>query len=136
MDKLADFDLENLKLEDYRFVYDAKITHVVDGDTVDLHVDRGFYDSFEDRFRLFGINTKELHSKIAEDRQLAQEAKDYVTMLLNVSIMIRSVKDKREKFGRWFAIIFYKKDNVWTNLNKELLAKNYAVEYYGEGSAK
>ena len=42
------------------YTYKAKLKRVIDGDTVDLVVDAGFYISVHQRFRLKGIDAPEI----------------------------------------------------------------------------
>ena len=42
------------------YVYRAKARRIVDGDTVDMDVDLGFFVSVRIRFRLKGIDTPEI----------------------------------------------------------------------------
>jgi endonuclease YncB( thermonuclease family) len=46
-----------------------QLVKVIDGDTVDLMLDRGFYDMSVIRFRLVNINTPELNSKDVLERE-------------------------------------------------------------------
>jgi micrococcal nuclease len=109
------------------YEYKAKITRVVDADTVDVSVDLGFDISIHQRVRLLGINAAE------KNTDLGKEAIDYVKSILPVGkeIFLRSEKDKREKFGRYLAkIIIIETEEC---LNEILIEKNYAVEYWGKG---
>lgn len=88
------------------YEYQATITAVVDGDTVDAHVDLGFHVSFELRLRLEGINTPEMTSKDADERAKAQAARARLAnLVLGKSVIIRTKKDKQEKYGRYLATI-------------------------------
>jgi micrococcal nuclease len=104
--------------------YKATITNVVDGDTVDALVDLGFTVFVQIRFRLNGIDTPELNSKVQEERKLALEAKQFVIdKCLNKKVMIQS--HKTDKYGRWLADIYV--DNY--NLNQQLLDEQLAIPY-------
>ena len=45
------------------YEYNAKVTHVVDGDTMDLAIDLGFDIVYNSRIRLYGINTPESRTR-------------------------------------------------------------------------
>lgn len=126
------------------YEYRAKLVHVVDGDTVDLSVDLGFYMEGRIRFRLSDIDTPEIRGP---ERVDGLRSKAYVEDVLGraENIMIRT--EKAGKFGRWIADIYYRlpedpepileKDESgimtlkakWRHLNKELLEKGLASKY-------
>ena len=55
-----------MKQENKLFHYQAEITRVVDGDTVDAFIDLGFDLHSKQRVRLFGINTPECRTRDLE----------------------------------------------------------------------
>jgi len=90
------------------YEYKANILRVVDGDTVDANVDLGFGVFTVIRLRLMEINTEELTDKNIEKRAMAVAAKQRVENLLiehGAHVVIRTVKDKKEKYGRYLASI-------------------------------
>lgn len=104
--------------------YKAKITRIVDGDTVDAIVDLGFTVSVNVRFRLYGIDTMELTDKDPVKRNLAMEAKlRLISLVEGKEVMLKSYKT--DKYGRWLAEIFLD----GTSINKMLLSEGLAVEY-------
>jgi endonuclease YncB( thermonuclease family) len=56
----------------------ARIVRVVDGDTIDVEIDGGHRRRSDQRLRLLGINTPELHSPDPAQRQKAIEAQSFV----------------------------------------------------------
>lgn len=91
------------------YEYKANITRVVDGDTVDATVDLGFGIFTILRLRLMEINTEELTDKNMEKRSMAVAAKNRVQSLLldnGTNVTIKTIKDKKEKYGRYLANIF------------------------------
>mgnify|MGYP002737924564 CR=1 FL=1 len=74
-----------------------------------------------------GINTAE------KNTELGQQASDYVKGLLPVGqqVILRSEKDKREKFGRYLAQVFFAESQQ--SVNDILIQKGLAVEYWGVG---
>lgn len=110
------------------YEYEAVITNVVDGDTLDARVDLGFDIGVDMRFRLFGIDTPEVRTKDLEEKQRGIDAKVYVEeMCLNKRVIIRSKKDKRGKYGRYLAEILLP-DSLLT-LNQLLLKEGHAEPY-------
>jgi micrococcal nuclease len=114
------------------YIYNATIINVVDGDTVDVRIDLGFYTHTEQRMRLNGIDTKELNSQILEERELAKAAKILVQKYLNKGCTV--VSYKKDKYGRFLADIYIKNEEgvpSGTSLNNELIASGLAVPYFG-----
>lgn len=108
---------------------DVLVRRWVDGDTVDLRVtlthDFGFRFryafSYDDRFRLAGVDTPERGrpgwaEATAECARLAPPGS---------LVFVRTFKDDRDKFGRWLAEIFV--DGL--NLNRHLVASGFAKNY-------
>lgn len=102
------------------YIYKAKITNIVDGDTFDAVVDVGFKMTTVQRLRLLGVNTAEVNSKVESERQLALEAKQYgIDNLLNKEVIINTAKS--DSFGRYLAsIVVEGKDYATLLLNEKL----------------
>lgn len=108
-----------------QYQYFAKVTNVVDGDTVDVDISLGFYMSAKLRVRLNFINTPETNSTDPVVRERALKAKQWTTdNCLNKTFLIES--HKTEKYGRWLATI-YNEDG--TTINQQLLDNKLAVPY-------
>jgi micrococcal nuclease len=119
------------------YEYQAKYIRVVDGDTVDLDIDLGLDIHHQIRVRLYGINTPELHSSDPEEQKKAKEAKRYLEYSLLIlpnlkskDLIVKTVKDKTEKYGRYLAVIFADADPV--AVNQKLLDAGLAVPYFGK----
>jgi len=82
------------------YEYAGEITRVVDGDTVHARVDLGCDVRLDMTLRLYGIDTPELPTP----EGIA--AKDWLAGELTGRVVIRTLKDRREKYGRYLAIIF------------------------------
>jgi micrococcal nuclease len=116
-------------------MYEYKISNVlkiVDGDTVDLSLDLGFYVTVVQRIRLDGVDTPEVHSKDIQEKTLAQEAKQFVTKWFeeNKELTIKTKKD--DKYGRMLGEIYCKDKS----LNKILVDMGYGWEYDGTEKKK
>jgi micrococcal nuclease len=115
-------------------LYTYKITSiekVVDGDTVYVTVDTGFYSSMFVKVRLDGYDTPELNSSILEEREEAKHFKNLVEDWFNSCIangLSFYLESKRQgKYGRWVGkIITQDATGNWFSLNefmKEKLAE-------------
>jgi micrococcal nuclease len=111
------------------YTYEAVLMRVIDGDTEDLRIDLGFNVFTEQRFRLLGINTPELHSKDADEKVRAKAAMNYLSGLLSSSpLTARTSKDKQEKYGRYLATII---NNAGLDVNEEMVKAGHAKRYDG-----
>jgi len=135
LDKYA-INYQRIKdLEDDRFKYKVrKLVKVVDGDTIDVELDLGFYIYHQIRLRLAYIDTHEIHGvkKESKEYQLGMLAKAYVEKVLSEAkaIYVHTLKDKTGKYGRFLALVFYvTADDKVKLLNLELL-KNQLAEAY------
>jgi micrococcal nuclease len=106
------------------YIYKAKVLNIVDGDTIDVEIDLGFYMYFRTRLRLSGINTPELRDKDPIVRNLAQVAKQFLVMkILDKQVIIHSYK--KDKYGRFLAEVYLGDENI----NTTLLIEGLAVPY-------
>lgn len=118
--------------------YRAQCLNVVDGDTVDLLVDKGMQEFSYHRVRLYGIDTAEMNSKDLIQKDLAKQAKNFVIECLKPSLVIgikrwplkiESYKDP-DNFGRWLVNLYYEDTNgVEKELNSELVSLGLAIVY-------
>lgn len=113
----------SIKKETY--IRNAKVERVVDGDTLVLNVDLGCDVFVNMTTRLEGINAPEkntteglLSKKWLEDK-----------LPVNSSVVVQTVKDKKEKYGRYLAVIYKDKEQV--SVNDEMVKNNLAVSYSG-----
>ena len=112
------------------YVYRAKARRIVDGDTVDLDVDLGFYMSGGVRFRLIGIDTPEIfrQKKDSEEYKKGLEAKEFVENRFQTNggqCMV--VSTKTGAYGRWIGDIYFPDSTV--SLSQELLDGGLAEPY-------
>ena len=101
------------------YEYRATLVRVVDGDTVWLEVDLGFDIRRLDSFRLVGINAPEMNT--AEGKA----AREWLVARLPAVLMIRTVKDRREKYGRYLATLYVD----GTNVNEQMIEEGHAQRY-------
>lgn len=116
------------------YIYRARCTRVVDGDTVDLIVDMGFRVTGHFRFRLFGIDTPELNAPDEKERARAVAAKARVEALVKgfegESWPVRVRTYKADSFGRWVADIYRQDPNSsWVSISGILLGEGLAGRF-------
>lgn len=107
------------------FIRKGKVVNVVDGDTIDVDMELGFYVTIRQRFRLLRINCPE---KYGETKEQGLQAKSYTeSKLLGKEIIFQSTKT--DSFKRWLAEVWYTEDGNEINISDELLANGLATKY-------
>ncbi len=107
------------------YEYNAKLTKIVDGDTIDVEIDLGFSIWHKARVRMVGINAPETRTRDLEEKKLGLKAKARLKELLPKEIILKTQLDKKGKFGRVLGEIFVNK----TNINKQLLKEGVVRKY-------
>lgn len=123
-------------------VSNVTVTHVVDGDTVDVR----FPDGSTDRVRLLGVDTPEAHvenrpeefegvpdtdSGVACLREESHDATNFTTERLHdeaVRLVFDPLADRRDRYDRLLAYVYVGE----TNVNYELVEGGYARVYDSE----
>jgi micrococcal nuclease len=120
-------------MENLKYHYSAKVKEVHDGDTITCDIDLGFGITLNDqKFRFFGINAPELHG---ESEEAGKASQVYVSeRILDKNIVIETIMDKKEKFGRWLGKVNYKVDDKWVNLNREMIDNKMAIVFMADES--
>ena len=128
--------MNNLLIHESLYIYKAYVTDVYDGDTITCIIDCGFNIGMQKtKIRLYGINTPELRG---EERELGLFVRDELRKkILNKHIFLKTIKDKKGKYGRYLGKIYIKntgnnkddKDDVYLCINDWLLENNYAIVY-------
>ena len=109
------------------YTYKATVKSIYDGDTIRVDLDLGFGVIFKDQaLRLLGLDTPEVRG---EERSQGLISKAFVEERIPVGsvIKITTQKDRKEKFGRYLATIYYGEESK--NLNEELLQTGMAKPY-------
>jgi micrococcal nuclease len=109
------------------YEYNAEVTKHVDGDSIHLRVDLGFRLSFEDNFRVYGINTPELRDRDPSQKEKAQLAKARLAELCPIGSKVLIHTHKSGKYGRWLVTIYADGQDVGIILVNE----GHAEEYFG-----
>jgi micrococcal nuclease len=108
------------------YLYNATVTRVVDGDTIDVIIDLGFSITFKTRMRLEGLDAMETNDKDPTVREMGLKAKKFLTDLLTGK-EVTLVSHKPDKYGRYLATIYLGGISV----NLQLLKEGLAVSYNG-----
>lgn len=106
------------------YEYKCTLVRVIDGDTVVVDIDLGLSVHHIVPVRLYGINAPEIRT------EQGPVAKKFVEdWFVNKLYLIRTIKDKTEKYGRYLGV-FVDVDTGIT-LNSALVEAGLAVIYYG-----
>ena len=118
------------------YEYKAKITRVVDGDTMDCDIDLGFgVWIHKERVRIYGIDTPESRTRDLVEKKFGLAAKDFAKKFLldhdpEVTLVCKEY-DAKGKFGRILGDFRCKSKRArW---RKRIY---HAVPYYGQNKDK
>jgi endonuclease YncB( thermonuclease family) len=121
--------------KDFPYFYQAEVVRWVDGDTVELIVDKGFYDFWGIEwapitFRFLNVNAYEKY------KPGGKEATAFVNELAPVGdfVIIRTFKvDEKDNFGRFLAELYTEEltftFNAGPSVSEALIASGHAVPY-------
>jgi len=110
------------------YEYKAMVVKVVDADTVRMSVDMGFDAHLNLTFRLAGINAPEMSTP--EGKAATEWLRERLPV--GKDVYVRTVKDRREKYGRYLCYIFetrFGSPNEDAAVNTALVEAGHAVEY-------
>lgn len=110
--------------------YRAWVVNVVDGDTLDLDIDLGFWLTSRRRVRLLGVDTWEVRGEEREQGILARSAVSsalgYVTGEPPPEVRVATLLDRTDKYGRVLATVWC--DSLGqTSLNDWLISEGHGV---------
>jgi endonuclease YncB( thermonuclease family) len=109
------------------FEYQAWLIAHVDGDTIHAGVDLGMDVATQQTLRVYGINAPEMSTP--EGKISAEWVKGWFTAHApDGRFVLQTVKDKREKYGRYLATVI--SSDGLHNLNEEIVAAGMAVAYF------
>lgn len=105
--------------------YRCSLIRVVDADTLWLDVDLGCDTHLRLSIRLHGLNAPERGTVQGAD------ATRYTSAWLADSrrLGLRTIKDTKEKFGRYLGVVYDPEQPTAPTLNEALLAAGHAVPY-------
>ncbi len=101
----------------------ATVTHVVDGDTVDL----SFRGQPDERARLLGIDTPETVKPDSPVECFGPEASDRTKEVLapGTEVIVQRDEEARDRYGRLLVYLWRRHDGMF--VNESLLADGYAT---------
>jgi len=106
------------------YIYNAHVVSVYDGDTITADVDLGFRIEVRSlKIRFYGINAPEVRGVSRPDGIIARDA--LRARILGKDIVLQTLKDTQEKYGRWLGIVEIDGENI----NDWMVANGYAVPY-------
>ena len=109
------------------FTYNCKLDRVIDGDTIDVHIDLGFNVWLrKQRVRLAGIDTPESRTRNLAEKALGLAAKARLKELWGENLMVKSLG--KGKYGRILGVP-YTADGE--DVCQKLIKEGHAVEYWG-----
>lgn len=115
------------------YEYSAIVLKVIDGDTVDVDIDLGLNVHRHERLRIVGIDAPEINAP----GTAGEEARDWLRKYLVIgdTIIVRTVKDRKEKYGRYLASI-QAAPHAWEgtmpiDIGTEMIAAGHARAYDG-----
>jgi micrococcal nuclease len=129
------------------YQYRAVIKKVVDGDTLEIDIDLGLLVWIHgEKIRLLGVNTPEVYGvkKGSPEWFEGNKASTFVKAVLKEQddVIVETVKDKKEKYGRYLAVVYIKIDESYLAglsgirnignyycLNDILIEKGFAEKY-------
>jgi micrococcal nuclease len=117
------------------YEYHAKVTNVVDGDTIVVDIDLGFNVVLSNQsVRLLGVDTPESRTSDKIEKIFGLASKEYAKEFVEnckKQIILRTHKsDDSEKFGRLLGEIINPESKEV--LNNSLIEEGFAVKYLGE----
>lgn len=108
------------------YIYKAKILDVHDGDTITALVDLGFRIQMEIKVRFYGINTPEITGPTKPEGLKSKQR--VIDLISGKDIVLKTYKDKQEKFGRWLADIYINEADT-KSVNQMLIEEGLAVPF-------
>ncbi|MDZ7344371.1 MAG: thermonuclease family protein [candidate division KSB1 bacterium] len=106
--------------------YQAKVASVYDGDTCTLDIDVGLHVWVHDeKIRLSRIDAPEIRG---DERPAGLAARDFLRHLIEgKEVHIQTIKDQKEKYGRYLAEIYVQQHGAWVNVNDLMVQNGHAV---------
>jgi micrococcal nuclease len=109
-----------------KYIYDALVTGVYDGDSITVDIDLGFDIVVKNqKIRLAKIDAPEVRGVTREE---GLKTRDYLrNLILGEKVLIKTMKDKKGKYGRYLGFVYYSEEKI--EINTLLIVEGLAVEY-------
>jgi micrococcal nuclease len=111
------------------YVYKAHVVSVYDGDTCTVDIDLGLKTwVHSEKIRLHRIDAPEIRGA---ERDQGLKSTEYLRQLiLDRDILLQTIKDKKEKYGRYLGEIWVMDSSgEYFNVNDKLVEQGLAVYY-------
>ncbi|MFZ5987201.1 MAG: thermonuclease family protein [Bacillota bacterium] len=106
------------------YIYKARVKRIIDGDTIIADIDLGFNVWIKDvRVRLARIEAPNKKNGLEQWERSKKALAD--KLLMEEEIIIKTIKDKEDKYGRMLGEIWLDKENI----NSWMVEKGYATIY-------
>lgn len=109
--------------------YDATLTRVIDGDTIEVVVDLGFHVAVRQTVRLAGVNAPERNTDAG--RAATKFVGDWFADQGSRCVIKTRKADDTEKYGRYLAEVVSRHG---ADLVADLIAGGHAVRWSGRGA--
>lgn len=109
------------------YYYKAIVVGVYDGDTITVNIDLGLNIWVNnEKIRLVRIDAPELRGT---SRNKGLKSRDFLReLLLNKKVLIQTIKDRKEKYGRYLAEVWLETSpDKFVNVNDLMVEKKFAV---------
>ncbi len=113
-------------MQEKLYYYRAVVESVYDGDTCTANIDLGLGTWIHgEKLRLNRINAPELRGA---EREQGALSRDFLrSQIEGKEIFLQTIKDEKEKYGRYIAEIWLKQaDGTWLNINDLLVQRGFA----------
>jgi micrococcal nuclease len=117
------------------FQYNAKVVRVIDGDSIVVDIDLGFWINLKNQnIRLKNIDAPEFRTTDDIEKKFGTLTKAIVESFLPAgkTILLETDLSDHDKFGRILGTVVIETANGAFNLNEFLLENHYAVPYEGQ----
>jgi len=111
------------------YVYKAHVVSVYDGDTCTVDIDLGLRTWIrKEKIRLHRIDAPEIRG--AEREQGLKSAEYLRQLILDRDIILQTIKDRKEKYGRYLGDIWVLDDSgVYFNVNDKMVSEGFAIYF-------
>lgn len=109
------------------YCYKAKVIGVYDGDSITVDIDLGINVWVRNqKIRLANINAPEVRGV---ERPDGLKSRDWLReLILNEEIILKTIKDKKGKYGRWLGEVWLDEGTEYANVNMLLVTNGFAEE--------
>ena len=104
------------------YEYQATVTNVVDGDTIEVAIDLGFHVTIHERVRIYGVDTPE------RGQPGWAEATAFTTALVTGKTLTANTVKGVDKYGRFLAVL-HTVDGL--EVAAAIIAAGLGVPYFG-----